>query len=216
MNFLLPLFFLSLVSASSFSCPSSNSNSKCGDKPDIRIPYASVDIDNPAFRFLFDGDVLVPVDPASLNSKQRKCARELGEIVFTPPNAARDYLVRIIKELSIKIMATAQGVYTAQTIGVIRAFSASYGVDIEIQPPFSNGPNFLIRPNEAPALTARKFGHLIAPTYLNQIGFQHDNEGRKTYSVAMYIPNLTLGVGNTLIITISSNSSVFLNCDFKF
>ena len=198
------LFAASILSASStsFVCPST-SHSNCGDKPDIHIPNNSFTSQSPAG--------MSPVDPAMLTRQFKRCSRELERIVYTPPNPARDYLLKIARELSSEIMSAGSG-SDAQLSSLIRTLASRYNVSIEIQPNFSNRPNILFMPNMAPMMASRKFGHLIAPTYLNLVGFEYSAES-KSYSVALYAPNKLTAIGKTLIVSVAADSSTFLECN---
>lgn len=205
------LFVVSLASASS-TCPPS-SDSKCGDKPDVRVTNASLDPENALFRFAIGGEQLTPVNPALLTRKHTKCASELEQIIYTPPNAARDYLLQITRKIAADISAGGGGVGDTQTNALIKSLSARYNADIEFQPAFYNRPNIIFRPNANPVPFAgfRRYGHLIAPTYLNQAGFQY-NSKQQTYSLALFTKNLNTAIGTTIIVTIDANAGVFFEC----
>lgn len=196
-------------SSSSFVCPSSSSDKHCGQHPDVRLPHA-VDESDPLLRFVFDHGPLPGLHAPNAHAQSRKCTKELESIVYIPPSAVKDYLTRIIKELAIKILASAgQSLFTPQTIDLIKTISARYNVQIQIQPVFNNRPNVVFNPNLPPTAGPRIIGHLVGPTYLNQIAFQFSPENR-VYSVAMYAPELNVAHGSTLIVSVAADSVTFL------
>ena len=208
--FPLALFAVSLVSAS--SCPASSaSSSQCGDKPAVRLPFNSYQPDSPLLRFVVGGETSKPVDLDLASGQFKKCSRELERILFAPPNAAREYLLGIARELAADIMSLGIKLSDPQTVSLIRTLSARYDVVIELQPVFPDRPNIVFMPHMAPMPGPRKSGHLVTPTYLNQIGFEY-NADVKAYSLALFAFSLQLATGVTIIVRADASSGVYFDC----
>lgn len=210
------VFIVSLVSASSssFTCPPPGPPSPivCGNQPDVPIPNDTLDPDSGSIRYLVNAEAMTPSEkPLILTPEQKKCTLELEKIVYTPPNAARDYLLRITRIIAVDILTKGSGMFRTQTKNLIQALADRYNVYIEVQPVFSNKPNIVFMPNMAPMVAQRRIGSLISATYLNLPGFVY-NPVLKRYESALYAPNLDLSTGITLIVSVSAESGLFFDC----
>lgn len=146
------------------------------------------------------------------SAQHKKCSRELEQIIYSPPSAARDYLLNIVREVSIALLSTSGGgLGDTRTLGLVLTLANSYNVSIEFQPTFSSQPNVVFNPKSSPTVAPRIFGSLIPPTYLNQPGFVYDSDSR-TYSVAVFTQSSSTAIGTTVIVSASADSRTFFDC----
>lgn len=156
-------------------------------------------------------DAHLDTPPGQEESKAtRKCTRELEGIVYAPPNAAKDYLLKIAREVAYDIATTSAPLASAATLRIMARVADIYRVNIELQPPFGT-TNFLILPDNTYTSAPRKIGHLIAQTYLNQPGFQYNSKSR-SYSLAIWV-NGKNGIGFTVIISVTANHTFIESCN---
>ena len=80
-------------------------------------------------RFVFDHGPCPVCTLPTLTLNPANAPKNSSQSFYIPPSAVKDYLTRIIKELAIKILASAgQSLFTLQTIDLIKTISARYNV----------------------------------------------------------------------------------------
>ena len=148
------------------------------------------------------------------NSNPR-CARLLEQIVFAPPNAARNYLLKLMTQLTLSLSGEGDPFLMQSAMSKIKVFVNKYDVWVYLQPEFSSLSTVVYKPAENHAIPApRFFGHLIAPTYLNLNGFDvtEDSTGKvERYAISQYNAKPEK-VAYTLIISASAKNQVFYKC----
>lgn len=142
-----------------------------------------------------------------VDNSSPKCRRKLEEIVYIPKTAAYDYLVGVMTELAQDIGAI-DDVYKSVTAdSILKTIAKKYGVSIVLQPPFKGLGDILYTPTGGSRIIIdRAYGHILAPTYLNQYGFEYNSKptkpGRSPVDYAAYSLSLFLQSGNGVGLTI--------------
>lgn len=154
----------------------------------------------------------VPPAPATPDNSNKKCARQLEQIIYIPPNAAKDYLNTLMDQLQNDLSAGNANMQSS--ISSIKVFVNKYNVWVALQMPFPVA-SLIYKPGQNNAeIGPVNFGQLVAPTYLNMRSFQATSVDGKIerYSMATFINNPDK---NSFTLTISTNASnhLFFKCN---
>lgn len=128
----------------------------------------------------------VYITTISCSANPKECTKELEGIIYHPPNPAYNYLARLTDELVAQLAPLQNPFFSPQSAQIILNFAVKYDVRVSIQSPFPRNLNSIPNYSKANgiAVTFIFRGHLVAPTYLNQRGFDLQF-GR--YRMATYI-----------------------------
>lgn len=150
------------------------------------------------------------LDTPLRSGRSKKCAKQLEQIVYSPSNPAKDYLLKIAREIALEVQQRGDKLDSVATLKVLAMNADRYRVNIEVQPVFSNTPNLLIQPGNAFSATPRVIGQVITPTYLSMPGFNYDSK-TGFYSLAIYVPSID-GTGYTIILFLDAENNTFFEC----
>jgi hypothetical protein len=108
-------------------------------------------------------------------SPAKLCTRQLENIIFSPPSAAKDYLFTLLDELTKEIRQY-DTISEEILAPIYQSFAQRYNIIVSTISPIGTGTsftsNFIIR-------STRKFGfRLYAPTYLGIKSFEYNSNSQ--------------------------------------